>query len=619
MASQFGAGTLVEYAGARWRVQRVLGVETVLLRSDTGEEVAADPLKVQLPEALTATEPQKVPINELHYSEADWTEATRRRDRLAELAGNPARTTSDVTAAAAALGLSPRRIWSLVRLLQGAGDDVAQFLPARGKARRKRLNGRTEAIIEQAIDQHYAKHSRPGVQSLVNEVAGRCAAAGLTPVSFKAVKARVRARNQMWLAGRREGPAKARSLRLLTGAHPGATAPWKRVQIDSTPCDIRLVREQDRTLIGRPNVTFAIDLYSRAVLGFSVSLQAASTVTVATCLAHACLPKPDWLAKRDLAGVDWPVWGKPATLEYDQGPEHEARGIQRGLRLHGIASKVRAKGHPEHHGTIERLIGTMMRRIHERRGTTFSSVGERGEAEPERSACLSLPELEQVIALEIDQYNHSVHDGVGDRPLDRYRAYYRRPDLPDDRRVPPVLPADRFLLDFLPYEHRRLVRTGLRLFRVDYSARDLLPMWRRQNQDQIERVVVYDPRSLATIWVVDDATGEYIAVPYRVPRADMTLAESQAARQQLKALKAADRTEVRLFESVLQVRAIEERGRTATTRMKAERSRQARRAASKPPPSSDVAGPSKADDPIPPTTSRRSPVQVEPFADVEDL
>ncbi len=140
-----------------------------------------------------------MPINDLHYSEADWAEATRRRDRLAELAGNPARTTSDVTAAAAALGLSPRRIWSLLRQLQAVGDDVAQFLPARGQVRKKRLNGRTEAIIEQAIDQHYANRSRPALQSLVKEVAGRCAAAGLRPTSFKAVKARVCARNQMWL------------------------------------------------------------------------------------------------------------------------------------------------------------------------------------------------------------------------------------------------------------------------------------------------------------------------------------------------------------------------------------------------------------------------------------
>jgi putative transposase len=495
--------------------------------------------------------------------------------------------------------------------------EIAQFLPARHVVREKRLSNAVEAIIRQAIDQHYAQRTRPSLNSLVGEIAGRCRAVNLRPPSAKAIKARVRTRDQVWLMRRREGWSKARSLRLLTGADPGAQAPWERVQIDSTPCDIRLVREHDRTVIGRPNITFAIDIYSRTILGFSVSLQSASTVTVATCLAQACLPKQDWLARHDLAGVHWPVWGKPFILEYDQGPEHEAKGIQRGLRLHGIKSKVRTKGHPEHHGTIERLIGTMMRRVHERRGTTFSNINERGDTEPDRLACLGLPELEQIIALEIDTYNHSTHDGIADRPLDRYLAYYRRPDLPDERRIPPLLSAGRLLLDFLPYEHRRLTRAGLHLFRVDYSSRDLLPMWHRQNQTPVERVVVYDPRSLATVWVVDDVSSEYIAVPYRIPRPDMTLAESEAARRRRQALKAADRTEARLFENVLQIRTIEERGRTTTSRMKAERSRQARRSASR---STIPAGASSTH----PTAAQPSvaiipPAVIEPFADVEDL
>ena len=619
MPPQFGVGTLVDYAGARWRVQRALGVEAVLLRSDTGEEVSADPLKIQLPEISMMTGPSQPRVDELRYSEADWAEATRRRDLLATLASKPSRTAADVAAAATSLGISPRRVWGLLRRLQVRGSEITWFLPARQGARAKRLSAGREAIIQQAIDQHYAKPTRPSLQSLANEVAGRCKASGLAPPSAKAVKARVRDRDQVWLARRREGSGKARSLALLTGAHPGADAPWDRVQIDSTPCDIRLVREQDRTVIGRPTITFAIDIYSRVIPGFSVSLQGASTLTVATCLAHACLPKQDWLAQRDLAGVHWPVWGKPRILEYDQGPEHEAKGIQRGLRLHGITAKVRAKGHPEHHGTIERLIGTMMKRIHERRGTTFSTINERGDTEPDQLACLSLPELEQIVALEIDRYNHSAHDGIGDRPLERYLAYYRRPDLADDQRVPPLLPAERLLLDFLPYERRRLVRTGLRLFRVDYSTRDLLGMWQRQNQERIERIVVYDPRSLATVWVVDDATGDYIAVPYRVPRADMTLAESEAARQRLQALKAKDRTEARLFETVLQVRAVEERGRTATTRMKAERSRQARRAATARATNDtkDVGPAAGASVSAPP--AGLPPAVLEPFADVEDL
>jgi len=454
----------------------------------------------------------------------------------------------------------------------------------------------------------------------------RCTVGGLTPPSYKAVQLRVQQCNRQWLARRREGSGKARSMRLLTGAHPGAAAPWARVQIDSTPCDLCLVRELDRTAIGRPTVTFALDVYSRVVLGFAISLHGASTVSTARCLAHACLPKDDWLAGRGLSDVRWPVWGKPQVLEYDRGPENEAAGIQRGLRLHGIEGKRRPVGHPEMHGMIERLIGTMMRHIHERRGTTFSNVAERGEAAPARLACLTVAELEQILALMVDRYHHTVHAAIGERPIDRYLAYYRRPGLSDVERVPPRLPAGRLLLDFLPYERRALTRCGFRLFRVDYSARDLLGMWRRDNGRRVTRIVVYDPRGLATVWVMDEATDTYIAVPYRVPHPDMTLAESEAARRRLLALKAADRTERRLFDDLTAIRAIEAQAKTTTARRKAERTRQARRGAQEtaallPRPDAGVIPPAGIAMPEPPRQAGAAPCPsgIEPFADVEVL
>jgi putative transposase len=286
--------------------------------------------------------------------------------------------------------------------------------------RAKRLDKAVEAIIAQAIQQHYAQPKRPTMQSLHREVAGLCDAAKLAVPSIHTIGARVRTSDQARLIRQRRAlprvlgrPQAGRAVRLLTGSHPGAQAPWQRVQIDSTPCDILLVTAGDRQVVGRPNVTFAIDVFSRAVLGFSVSLEAASTLTVATCLAHACLPKDEWLAQRDLPRVHWPVWGRPAILEYDQGPENEARGIQRGLRRYGIEAKIRPKGHPEQHGTIERLIGTMMRMVHELRGTTWSGIAERGESEPEVRACLALPELERILTLAIDSYNHVTHAATG--------------------------------------------------------------------------------------------------------------------------------------------------------------------------------------------------------------
>lgn len=107
-----------------------------------------------------------------------------------------------------------------------------------------------------------------------------------------------------------------------------------------------------------------------------------------------------------------------------------------------------------------------------------------------------------------------------------------------------------------------------------------------------------------------------MAVPYRVPRPDMTLAESETARSALQSAKLADRTEARLFDNILQVRAIEERGRTATARMKAERSKQARRSALRPPASATE---NDAPRNHPATAAIVAPHSIIAFDDVEDL
>ena len=176
------------------------------------------------------------------------------------------------------------------------------------------------------------------------------------------------------------------------------------------------------------------------------------------------------------------------------------------------------------------------------------------------------------------------------------------------------------MLDFLPYEARALTRSGIRLFRVDYSSVDLLPLWRRDNQRRVARIVVYDPRSLARVWVLDESTDDYIPIPYRVPHPDMTLAQSTAARSALHASRARDRTEPRLFENLSDIRAIEATAKSATARRKAERTRQAMRSArdgATPAPTADAAKPA-------PEAAAQSPpawagTVIAPFDDVERL
>src|SRR5271166_3047792 len=145
--------------------------------SDTGQELAADPVRIGFPDSATLKATSSRPVDELRYDEAERAAAMRRRDLLLGPANRP-RTTAEVTATAEALGLTPRGVWALLQRMRVRGDGIAQFLPARHAPRAKRPNARAEAIIQQAIDQHFARRTRASLSSLVGEIAGRCRAAG---------------------------------------------------------------------------------------------------------------------------------------------------------------------------------------------------------------------------------------------------------------------------------------------------------------------------------------------------------------------------------------------------------------------------------------------------------
>jgi putative transposase len=81
------------------------------------------------------------------------------------------------------------------------------------------------------------------------------------------------------------------------------------LQIDHTQVDVIAVDEQKRLPIGRPWLTLAIDVRTRMVAGFHVSLWSPSTLSLSLVLSQAVLPKTSWLADRELQTLDRPVQG----------------------------------------------------------------------------------------------------------------------------------------------------------------------------------------------------------------------------------------------------------------------------------------------------------------------
>ncbi|MCP3468480.1 transposase family protein [Bradyrhizobium sp. CCGUVB23] len=72
----------------------------------------------------------------------------------------------------------------------------------------------------------------------------------------------------------------------------------------------------------------AVDVATRVVLGFHLSLEPPSLTSVALCLTHAAMDKTAWPAPRGI-GAEWSAQGIPLAIHVDNGAEFHASAFER--------------------------------------------------------------------------------------------------------------------------------------------------------------------------------------------------------------------------------------------------------------------------------------------------
>ena len=393
----------------------------------------------------------------------------RARNREAVIAGvlNAPDPGDQVARAAAQLGVSRR---TLFRWLAAYRDrpQTSSLLPRlRGTPTgARRIGAPLERLIADVIRDVYLTKVRAKKEEVVRRVGLCCAVERLAPPSRKAILARIHALDVREVAKARLQSSEAAALfDPVPGTYRVDNA-LDVVQIDHTPIDVIVVDEAHRLPIGRPWLTLAVDVATRVVVGFYVSLEAPSSTSVALCLTQAVLPKEPWLKSRTLA-CSWPVWGLPRAVHADNGADFTSAALRRGCDEYGITLILRPVATPHYGGHIERLIGTIMGRVHLLPGTTGSNPQDKGSYPAESEPALTMQELERWLALEIcEQYHRRIHRGLHRRPLAAWQDALRKAGagvgaLPDHQ--------EQFALSFLPFEQRTLRRDGLHLFNIRYQ------------------------------------------------------------------------------------------------------------------------------------------------------
>ena len=502
--------------------------------------------------------------------EAAWTEAVARELVLRRLAGRERLDRAEVLEACRKLGVKRARLYQLLRAYRVR--PVTSSLvnrPTGSRAGARRLSADVEALIDEAIQTFYRSRQKPSVNALQKEVRRLCWQNGVRAPSWHAVRARVKTIDPRDLVADREGAKAARDLFRPVPGQYSADHAFEVVQIDHTKVDLIVVDSAYRSAIQRPWLTLAIDVASRMVAGFYLSLEAPSSVSVALAIQHLVLPKQAWLSARGVE-ADWPTAGFPDAIHVDNGKDFLSRALLRGAEEHGIALINRPVATPHYGGHIERLIGTMMGAVHLLPGTTFSDVDERGDYDAEARAAMTLDELERWLALEITRYHAERHAGIGVPPRAAWdEAIAKRP-------VPLRHPHDpsAFLIDFLPSVERGVRRDGVHLFGMRYWD-DVLSLWAGRLDRPLR--VAYDPRDLSTIFVRGPDGSRWPIRFADLRRPPITLWEHRQAQASLRERGLALADEQLIFETIERQRALvaEAARRTKSARRLMERGNRA--------------------------------------------
>lgn len=376
-----------------------------------------------------------------------------------------------------------------------------------------RLNNEIEILIKRIIDNYYLTIQKPSIQSVVDKVLAECKRMNIIAPHSNTIRNRIESITEYEKLKKQGNRGIARTKYEPAPNKFEADYPLQLIEIDHTPCDIILVDDEHRLPIGRPWITVAIDIYSRMIVGYYLSMNAPSVTSVGMCVSNTILPKDTLLAKFDV-NSNWNVWGFPETIHVDNGADFRAEAVKKAGLAHGINIEFRPVGRANFGGHIERVIGTLMHEIHNLPGTTFSNIKQRGEYDSDANASMTFFEFEKWLVTFITKiYHKRVHNSLSLTPEQQWEEGL----FGDENSIGFIQkPSSNstIILDFLPIYERTIQKNGVNIDGLNYYEHVLrAKINQTENGKKKQFIFKRDPRDIRYVWFYEESTKEYFKIP----------------------------------------------------------------------------------------------------------
>lgn len=432
-----------------------------------------------------------------------------------------------------------RTVYRWWKIWVRAGRDPRALCPSRRRQgnRERRLEKYQIDAMNKAIDMHYLRRRRLAFSTaykaccnyIIDHVGGADRArqlaeeqARLPPrqrrsifPSQNAFREECRRRSRAERIAARFGPQAARNALFPVGEGPDVRFPMERVEADFKFLRLFVVDEKSGFPLGTPYLMAAIDCYSTCIVGFDVSFDPPSYVSVGRCLRHVVSYKDMEIVRDPETGAalcrhPFPMNGVPQQLVLDNEAVFHSQALRESARQIGTNLHFVPKGQPWQKGHIERFWHTVDQCFLDMfPGKVLRPSQKPGhDYDPAEDAVVTLGMLKAVLTKAIvDTYHPADHP--------TFAGQSRAKVWEDAVRVRPPRPVRRHedLVELVGrYDTRKAERRGIRFKGLRYNSPELAEYRAGFEKDPWVEIRI-DPDDIGSLWIVDRNLGITLRIP----------------------------------------------------------------------------------------------------------
>lgn len=331
----------------------------------------------------------------------------------------------------------------------------------------------------------------------------------------------------------KEGKRKANRIFKASGQSLISPSLLAIVEMDTHKIDC-IILDKNGNALGRPQLCIAIDVYTRAIVGWHLCMLPPSA-TKTLLVLKSMLMRPH----RGLTG------GLPTVIIPDNGCEFNNNALANFCNSFNITKSESQPYSPDDKAHVESFFKSLNQSIiHKLKGTTYSSPLHRGDYDSVGNACYTLDTLRDLVNEWIENiYHKRVHSGTQQRPEKMWREASKIfPVL-----TIPELEIERKCRTVFRY---KINKGQINLKGLRYKSQALATL----NYLFKEKVTIYvDQLDLTTIYVQDPFNiNNLIQADSIYPEAtkDLTLAEWLEAKEILREKYKSDPNEIKNEETL---------------------------------------------------------------------